>query len=214
MLLRAFLILGALLGCGLVRAEAETKLDRAEAERLIGILMHQAIKQRLRFSLDANGDGAVTISDTWLWLKWLFFLPGDVALLLLMTYADGIASFLEVTFESEGGWLSASFSVFLWVLLLNWTAQAIDSVGEALGRCKRRLVSFRISELKSLLSDLGKVTACGLVFGVSFLLLVAFVKAGFGGIIVLLVMLLFVGVWVWDRRPTVTRSERTGGGEG
>jgi len=29
------------------------------------------------FILDMNRDGAVTISDVGLWMKWLFFYPGD-----------------------------------------------------------------------------------------------------------------------------------------
>jgi hypothetical protein len=45
---------------------------------------------------DMNGDGTVTISDAWLWFKWLFFAPGDFLLLLLMKYGTAIALFLEI----------------------------------------------------------------------------------------------------------------------
>ena len=30
------------------------------------------------FNADMNSDGAVTISDLWLWGKWLYFYPGDL----------------------------------------------------------------------------------------------------------------------------------------
>jgi hypothetical protein len=41
---------------------------------------------RWKIAWDMNGDGMVTISDVWLWLKWIFFAPGDLLLLLLMKY--------------------------------------------------------------------------------------------------------------------------------
>jgi hypothetical protein len=28
-----------------------------------------------QFAADMNGDGVVTISDVWLWFKWLYFYP-------------------------------------------------------------------------------------------------------------------------------------------
>jgi hypothetical protein len=67
---------------------------------------------------DMNYDGLVTISDIWLWLKWLFFLPGDSAIWLTMDRAYGLATFLEFSTTSYGGWLSGFLSVVGWLLAL------------------------------------------------------------------------------------------------
>src|SRR5262245_60359150 len=67
---------------------------------------------------DMNGDGAVTISDAWLWFKWLFFAPGDFLLLLLMKYGTATALFLEINPDSLYGMLSGFISVVIWLFIL------------------------------------------------------------------------------------------------
>ncbi len=67
------------------------------------------------FIADMNHDGLVTISDIWLWIKWLFFYPGDVLLQGLLS--NGMAPFFEITPESFGGWGSGVLSVFAWFYL-------------------------------------------------------------------------------------------------
>ena len=61
---------------------------------------------RWNIAWDMNGDGMVTISDALLWLKWTFFAPGDLLLLLLMSYGTPIALFLEI----NPSWLSGVLS--------------------------------------------------------------------------------------------------------
>lgn len=66
---------------------------------------------------DMNYDGLVTISDIWLWIKWLFFLPGDSTIWLVTDRVYRLAIFLELSAADYGGWLSGFLSVFFWVVL-------------------------------------------------------------------------------------------------
>ena len=45
---------------------------------------------------DMNWDGIVTIPDVWLWFKWIYFLPGDGALWLIMQN-QGLARFFQLS---------------------------------------------------------------------------------------------------------------------
>ncbi len=69
------------------------------------------------FEADMNYDGVITISDTWLWLKWLFSYPGDFVLYLMINKTPNVATFLEVTTNSYGGALSTIISLFFWINL-------------------------------------------------------------------------------------------------
>lgn len=73
---------------------------------------------RWNFRTDANGDGAITISDAWLWVKWVFFAPGDLALLLLMKEVPSLGNFLELSVSSLGGVGSFILSAFVWLTLV------------------------------------------------------------------------------------------------
>lgn len=79
-----------------------------------------------RFSLaeDMNCDGRFTIGDVGLWLHWVFFLPGDALILLLLEQAAPVAGFLELGPAYYGGWFSGFLSFFLWLA----TVLALGSV--------------------------------------------------------------------------------------
>ena len=68
---------------------------------------------RWRFAKDMNCDGLFTISDVFLWIEWLFFLPGDGLLWWLMQN-EGLATFFELTPAAYSGWTSGVFSVIAW----------------------------------------------------------------------------------------------------
>src|SRR5258708_9115131 len=70
------------------------------------------------FFADMNHDGVVTISDVWLWFKWLYFYPGDLALQGMLSYLPGFSTFFEVTRESFSVWGSGIFSFFVWTALV------------------------------------------------------------------------------------------------
>src|SRR5712675_1416458 len=53
----------------------------------IGLDPNSAWDVRWIFLADMNRDGYVTISDFWLWIKWVFYAPGDWILLMLMMHA-------------------------------------------------------------------------------------------------------------------------------
>lgn len=66
------------------------------------------------FILDMNRDGAVTISDVLLWMKWLFFYPGDFLHSVLIAVVPGIARFLDLSPASYGGWGAGLVSAYVW----------------------------------------------------------------------------------------------------
>jgi hypothetical protein len=70
-----------------------------------------------RFIADMNGDGFVTITDVWMWLKWLYFYPGDGLLYLVEKVLPGVANFFEVSALTYGGGFSGIFSFFVWLIL-------------------------------------------------------------------------------------------------
>lgn len=70
------------------------------------------------FEADMNADGVVSISDVWLWIKWVYFAPGDFALLMLMSKAPSLAMFLEIDIFSIFGWLSGLLSAAFFLLVL------------------------------------------------------------------------------------------------
>jgi hypothetical protein len=68
------------------------------------------------FIADMNFDQAITISDVWLWGKWLYFYPGDSIFFLLIDKFPAISSFFEIGYWSYGNFYSGIFSLFLWYL--------------------------------------------------------------------------------------------------
>ena len=71
------------------------------------------------FIADMNGSGAVTISDVWLWFKWLFFYPGDFVISLIIEHAPGFARFFEMSYKSSySGALSGMLSALFWVTVV------------------------------------------------------------------------------------------------
>lgn len=72
---------------------------------------------RWQIAYDMNGDGLVTASDAWLWLKWVVFAPGDFLLLLLMKYGTPITLALQIhPGRTLYGFLSGLISAIIWLL--------------------------------------------------------------------------------------------------
>jgi hypothetical protein len=67
------------------------------------------------FVADMNFDGLINATDVWLWLKWLFFYPGDFIMQYMLKHAPLLAKGLEVTLESFGG--AGSGVLSLWVFM-------------------------------------------------------------------------------------------------
>jgi hypothetical protein len=70
------------------------------------------------FMADMNYSGSITISDVWLWVKWLYFYPGDGFVYFLLNAAPDLGHFFEITYSSYGGVLSGAFSFFFWFVAL------------------------------------------------------------------------------------------------
>lgn len=70
------------------------------------------------FVADMNYSGSVTISDVWLWFKWLYFYPGDGLVYFLVNKIPDIGRFFEITNSSYGGILSGVVSFFVWIIAL------------------------------------------------------------------------------------------------
>ncbi len=68
------------------------------------------------FVADMNYSGSITISDVWLWFKWLYFYPGDGSVYFLVNVVPGFGQFLEITYNSYGGILSGIISFFGWII--------------------------------------------------------------------------------------------------
>lgn len=68
------------------------------------------------FLPDANFDGIISISDCWLWFKWLFYYPGDLLIFVSFEYAPVLTRFLEVRAPAYGGSVSGVVSLVLWFL--------------------------------------------------------------------------------------------------
>ena len=66
------------------------------------------------FVEDMNYDGSITISDVWLWFKWLYFYPGDYLIRLVINKTPELAHFLEISHESYGETLSGIISLIVW----------------------------------------------------------------------------------------------------
>ena len=64
---------------------------------------------------DLNRDGIFTITDLFYWAFWLFYLPGDVVLTVLMQF-NGPATFFELYADSYGGLGSLIMSSLYWWL--------------------------------------------------------------------------------------------------
>lgn len=63
--------------------------------------------------MDMNRDGLFTITDLFYWCFWLFYLPGDVVLSVLLQF-DGPSRFFELYSESYGGLGSLVMSSLYW----------------------------------------------------------------------------------------------------
>ncbi|MBW6393263.1 hypothetical protein [Billgrantia antri] len=70
------------------------------------------------FVADMNYSDSVTISDVWLWVKWLYFYPGDAIIYYIVNFFTGIANFFEISNGDYGGVLSGVISFFAWVIVL------------------------------------------------------------------------------------------------
>ena len=70
-------------------------------------------------AFDLNADGIVTISDAILWLQWLFWLPGDYAIIALMRWAPAAASFLEISPAHLAAGLSTLMSSLFWFVSIS-----------------------------------------------------------------------------------------------
>jgi hypothetical protein len=86
----------------------------------------QVIERQWKFVSDMNYSGAVTISDFWEWVQWLFFYPGDVVMLLAMGSFHSVGRFFEVSPLSYGGVWSGIFSGFLWLILYGQLKDGVE----------------------------------------------------------------------------------------
>jgi hypothetical protein len=87
--------------------------------------------QFIERAMDMNGDGAVTVSDVGLWAKWMFGLPGDYVLILVMRQFSTVAHFLEVGPALLGGLLSWGISALAGVMLFKMIEEALEASGSA-----------------------------------------------------------------------------------
>ncbi|MFT5394725.1 MAG: hypothetical protein ACI8PT_004937 [Gammaproteobacteria bacterium] len=71
------------------------------------------------------GDGALELADLsqwlqwfWGWAQWVFFLPGDTALVVVIVEFESVARKFGMTTAWYGGWFSGFVSALAWSILL------------------------------------------------------------------------------------------------
>lgn len=79
------------------------------------------------FIADMNYSGSITISDVWLWFKWLFFYPGDFFVYFLINNTPSIGHFFEITYSSYGGVFSGIVSFIVWIIALGLIGAIVDA---------------------------------------------------------------------------------------
>jgi hypothetical protein len=82
-----------------------------------------------KLAADMNWDGALTISDVWLWVKWFYFLPGDF--LVQVIGPTPLGAFLEISVLSYHGVGSGIVSAIAWLVVLPTALLLIDTVRRA-----------------------------------------------------------------------------------
>src|SRR5512143_3367748 len=95
-------------------------------------------------TLDANGDGQFTLTDLIERLWALFFLPGDLFLYVLSTYAARLARWLELGPADYGGFVSGVVSVCAWFIaftIVSITYHYVRDVDRRLTGATRRLLA-------------------------------------------------------------------------
>jgi hypothetical protein len=80
---------------------------------------------------DMNFDGTVTYRDVLLWVKWLFFYPGDGFLYFIINKTPDVAGFFEITELSYSGFLSGLISLLFWLFLIGCYAAIKVGIEEA-----------------------------------------------------------------------------------
>ena len=86
-----------------------------------------------KFAEDMNYDGSITISDYWLWLKWLFFYPGDLTLLVVIKVFPELSQFPGLGPDNYSGILSGLISVVAWIFVFLVLYGAWTMITETLG---------------------------------------------------------------------------------
>lgn len=89
------------------------------------------------FIADMNFDGIVNAVDYWLWLKWVFFYPGDCVLQWMFKHAPTLAKGLELSsLDSFGG--AGSGVISLWVFMFATMACESSVLRPAMSRRSKR----------------------------------------------------------------------------
>jgi hypothetical protein len=91
-----------------------------------------------KFHADMNGDGKVTISDLWLWTKWLYFYPGD--LLIFLVADSAVGKFLDLSEKSYGGTLSSAVSAVAWLIVADLAMRLLYTPEEKRPRTMSEIV--------------------------------------------------------------------------
>ncbi len=97
-----------------------------------------------QLSLDANGDGQFTFADVFERLWALFFLPGDLFVYVLSTYAAPLARWLELGPADYRGFVSGVLSTCAWFVTLTITSityHYVRDIDRRLTTATRRLVA-------------------------------------------------------------------------
>jgi len=88
-----------------------------------------------------------------LWMRQVFFLPGDCVLSALMAGAPGAAELIGLTAADYGGWTSAGFSAVLWLAL----GLAASISGRAVGAGLQAVTAYALEVTAPVRAVLGRL---------------------------------------------------------
>lgn len=94
--------------------------------------MTDPMNWRWHLYADANGDGVISVSDVWLWIKWFYFAPGD-AIIYAIAHTPA-ATFFELGPQSYGNWFSSvvgvPFLLIACLILVGCVISFLDAIDQ------------------------------------------------------------------------------------
>ncbi len=95
----------------------------------VGEMARESAPDWLASSVQAGMAPSVADGGAGLWLRQVFFLPGDCALSALLAGAPRVAELLGLSAVDFGGWMSAGFSAVLWLALVLAASISVRALG-------------------------------------------------------------------------------------
>ncbi len=141
---------------------------------------------RFRFAWDMNANGAVTITDIGLLLKFFFLLPATCATLVLSAF-PALANFFEVNCDTGSKWGGAIFSIIVW----SWAVSKIPQVSQQVWLFLKQVRSNRVDIIRALFFNIYLFA-----FGASVIFVLWIVPSANGALLTVGLVLVVCAFWL------------------